>query len=87
MDHPKRLGTRVGPRPHDQSQVHHKTSDTIDKVDAHNLAAGAAIVAITAYALAERAEPIAPHIDHGAVREILRKAKLDGFLKAIGAWN
>ncbi len=30
------------------SEVHHKTSDTIDKVDAHNLTAGAAIVAITA---------------------------------------
>jgi hypothetical protein len=35
-------------------EVHHKSSDTIDKVDAHNLAAGAAIVAVTAYALAER---------------------------------
>jgi hypothetical protein len=68
-------------------EVHHKTSDTIDKVDAHNLAAGAAIVAITAYAIAERADPIAPHIDHAAVGEILKKAHLDEFLKAVGAWN
>lgn len=68
-------------------EVHHKTSDTIDKVDAHNLAAGSAIVAITAYAIAEKDQPIASHIDHGAVGEILKKAKLDDFLKAIGAWN
>ena len=82
MDHPKRLGTRVGARPHDQSQVHHKTSDTIDKVDAHNLAAGAAIVAITAYALAERAEPIAPHIDHGAVGENTKEGKARRLLES-----
>ena len=59
------------------SEVHHKTSDTIDKVDAHNLTAGAAIVAITAYAIAEKTKPIAGHIDHAAVGEILKKAHLD----------
>jgi len=51
-------------------------------VDAHNLTAGAAIVAITAYAIAERTEPIAGHIDHAAVGEILKKAHLD-----MGVWN
>jgi Iap family predicted aminopeptidase len=68
-------------------EVHHKSSDTIDKVDAHNLAAGTAVVAVTAYALAERAAPIAPRIDHAAVGEIIKKVKLDEFLKTIGAWN
>ncbi|HXG93880.1 MAG TPA: M20/M25/M40 family metallo-hydrolase [Blastocatellia bacterium] len=68
-------------------KVHHKSSDTIDKVDAHDLAAGSAIVAVTAYALAERSAPIAPHIDHAAVGEILRKANLERFLKAVGVWN
>ena len=68
-------------------EVHHKTSDTIDKVDAHNMAAGSAIVAITAYAIAEKDQSIASHIDHAAVGEILKKARLDDFLKAIGAWN
>jgi Zn-dependent M28 family amino/carboxypeptidase len=68
-------------------EVHHKSSDTIDKVNAHDLASGAAIVAITGYALAERAEPIAPRIDHAAVGEILKKANLEGFLKAVGVWN
>ncbi|MEK6408360.1 MAG: M28 family peptidase [Acidobacteriota bacterium] len=68
-------------------EIHHKSSDTIDKVDAHNLAAGSAVIAVTAYAIAERPEPIAPRIDRAAVTEILKKAKLDGFLKAIGLWN
>ena len=68
-------------------EIHHKSSDTIDKVDAHILGEGSAIVAITAYAIAERTEPIAPHIDHRAVGEMLKNAKLEDFLKAIGIWN
>lgn len=68
-------------------EVHHKSSDTIDKVDAHNLADGAAVVAVTAYAIAERTEPIAPHIDHKAVGEILKKAKIEEFLRTMGIWN
>jgi hypothetical protein len=68
-------------------EIHHKSSDTIDKVDAHNLTAGSAVVAVTAYAIAERSEPIAPHINHSAVGEILKKAKVDEFLKSIGVWN
>lgn len=68
-------------------EVHHKSSDTIDKVDAHNLAAGAAIVAVTAYAIADNLTPIAPKLDHAAVGEILKKAKLDNFLKELGLWK
>ncbi|HWN99694.1 MAG TPA: M28 family peptidase [Blastocatellia bacterium] len=68
-------------------KVHHKSSDTIDKVDAHNLALGSSIIAITAYAIAERPERIARRIDHAAVGEILKKANLADFLKAVGVWN
>jgi carboxypeptidase Q len=68
-------------------EVHHKSSDTIDKVNAHNLADGAAVVAVTAYAIAERPDPIAPHLDHAATAEILKKAKLDEFLTDLGVWK
>jgi carboxypeptidase Q len=68
-------------------EVHHKSSDTIDKINAHNLADGAAVVAVTAYVIAERAEPIAPRLDRTATAEILKKAKLDAFLTDIGAWK
>ncbi|HEX8069502.1 MAG TPA: M20/M25/M40 family metallo-hydrolase [Pyrinomonadaceae bacterium] len=69
------------------NDVHHKTSDTLDKVDRHNLAAGAAVLAVTAYAVAERPEPLAPHLDHAAVGKQLDDAKLTAFLKAVGVWQ
>lgn len=68
-------------------EVHHKSSDTIDKVDAHNLAAGAAIVAVTAYAIADNLKPIAPKLEHDAIAEIIRKAKMENFLKDLGVWK
>jgi carboxypeptidase Q len=67
-------------------EIHHKPADTLDKVNAHNLQDGAAVVAVTAYAIAEMQRPIAPHIDHAAVEEILKKAKLAEYLKENGIW-
>jgi hypothetical protein len=58
-------------------EVHHKPSDTYDKVDALDFKAGTAIVAVTAWTIAEDPKPIAPHIDHAAVAEILKKAELE----------
>ena len=68
-------------------EVHHKSSDTIDKVDMLDFKAGEAIVAVTAYAVAQGAKPIAPHIDHKAVGEILKDAKLDELLEHVGLWK
>ena len=68
-------------------EVHHKASDTLDKVDEHDLAAGAAVLAVTAYVIAERPEPFAPHINHKAVGAILKKAGLDEFLTYVGVWK
>jgi hypothetical protein len=58
-------------------EVHHKPSDTFDKVDPLFLRTGAAVVATTAYAIAQHARPIAPHIGPEAVRHILERAGLD----------
>ena len=68
-------------------EIHHKASDTIDKVDTLDFKAGEAIVAVTAYALAQSENPIAPHIDHAAVGEILKDAKLDELLEHVGVWK
>jgi hypothetical protein len=54
--------------------IHNKPGDTFDKVDSHNLAAGAAIVAVTAYWLAEQSQVITPHLDQAAVDNILKNA-------------
>ena len=68
-------------------KVHHKPSDTLDKVKEHDLASGAAVVAVTAYAVAERPAPLAPHIDRKAVSELLKKEQLEEFLRAVGVWQ
>lgn len=68
-------------------EIHHKSSDTLDKVDRLDFKAGEAIVAVTAYALAESETPIAPHLDHEAVGEILKKAKLEEMLVHVGVWK
>jgi hypothetical protein len=42
-------------------RVHHKANDTLDHVDRRNLAVGTAVIAITAYAIADAEQPIAEH--------------------------
>jgi len=68
-------------------EIHHKASDTLDKVDVLDFKAGTAIVAVTAYALAQSEKPIAAHIDHKSVAEILKEAKLDELLTYVGVWK
>ena len=66
--------------------MHHKSGDTFDKVDPIFFKADTAVVAATAYVLAQMPKPIAPHLDHSAVGEILKKAELDQYLIAHGDW-
>ena len=68
-------------------EIHHKASDTYDKVDPIDFKAGAAIVGATAWVIAEDSTPIAPHQDHAAVADMLKKANLDAFLVHIGVWK
>lgn len=67
--------------------IHHKSSDTVDKVDPAYLKTDGAIVAVMAYVLAEREKPIGPHLSHAAVGQILKKASLDQYLAAHGVWQ
>jgi hypothetical protein len=55
--------------------IDNRSGDTFDKVDAHNLATGSAIVAITAAWFAE--QPTAPsHLDQATIEKILVKAEV-----------
>jgi len=67
--------------------VHHKSSDTVDKVDPAYFKTDGAIVAVMAYVMAQREQAIAPHLNHAATSEILKKAQLDGYLIAHGDWQ
>ena len=55
--------------------IHHKAADTIDRVDAHNLAVGAATVAATACALADAPGRLAPRLDRRAVEQMRQRRK------------
>jgi carboxypeptidase Q len=58
-------------------EVHHKAADTFDKIEPLHFKANAAVVSVTAYLLAERRQPIAPHAEKAAIAERLKKAGLD----------
>ena len=68
-------------------EIHHKSSDTFDKVDPLNFKADAAIVSVTAYVLASNEASIAPHLDHDAVGEIVKMAGIEELLKAQHVWK
>lgn len=57
------------------SEIVHKQGDTFDKVDPIFLKIDAAIVAVTAYAIAEHPQPIARHLSRQEVDEFLKKLK------------
>jgi len=48
-------------------EVHHKSSDTVDKVDPLDFKAGSQFWRSRTYVIAQNPQPIAPHIDHAAV--------------------
>jgi carboxypeptidase Q len=57
-------------------EYHHRPSDTFDKVNAHNLALGTAIVAVTAYTIAEQPQPVSPHLDQAAIDGVLKRSNV-----------
>ena len=55
--------------------LHHKPSDTFDKVDPRDLNLGAALVGVTAYAIADEAKEFARHLTRSQVEEQMRQIK------------
>jgi carboxypeptidase Q len=68
-------------------KLHHQASDSFDSVVQADLTQGVATTAATAYAIADSAQPFAPHTTPAQVEEMLKKAnELDNYkaLKALG---
>jgi hypothetical protein len=68
-------------------KLHHQASDTFDSVVQSDFTQGVATTAATAYAIADSAQPFAPHDTPAQVEEMLKKAnELDNYnsLKAAG---
>jgi hypothetical protein len=56
------------------SNTHHRPGDTFDKVDRHALAEGAAILAATAYAIAD-GEEFPRQLSQVEIEDLLKKLK------------
>ena len=56
-------------------KLHHKASDSFDSVVQADLNQGAATTAATAYAIADSAQPFAPHYTHAQVEDMLKEAR------------
>jgi carboxypeptidase Q len=53
--------------------IHHKVTDTTDRVDAHNVSIATATVAVTAWSIADAPSRIAPRLDRRAIQRLLGK--------------
>jgi hypothetical protein len=67
--------------------VHHTSGDTFDKIEAKNLTTAAAVLTLTAYFIDQSDTPIAPHLDHAAVTELLKDKDLGEYLGHLGIWK
>jgi len=61
-------------------KLHHQASDSFDSVVQADLNQGVAVTAATAYAIADSAQPFAPHLTPAEVQTMLKKAnELDNY--------
>ena len=65
---------------------YHAASDTLDKVDILQLKVNTAIAAVTAFGVAERAEPIGPRQSRAEIETLLKTSGLDKQMKTGGLW-
>ncbi len=66
---------------------YHAASDTLDKVDIKELKLHTAIAAVTAFGIAERAEPIGPRQSRAQIESLLKATTLDTQMKTFGIWQ
>lgn len=65
---------------------YHAASDTFDKVDILQLKINTAIAAVTAFGVAERAEPLGPRQSRGEIESLLKSSGLEPQMKTAGIW-
>jgi Zn-dependent M28 family amino/carboxypeptidase len=65
---------------------YHASSDTLDKVDIEALKRNTAIAAVTAFGIAERAEPLGPRQTRAEIEGLLKSSGLESQMKIAGLW-
>jgi Zn-dependent M28 family amino/carboxypeptidase len=64
----------------------HAAPDAFDKIDIQELKRNAAIAAVTAFGIAERAAPLGPRQSRGEIESLLKTSGLEQQMKATGLW-
>jgi hypothetical protein len=65
---------------------YHAASDTFDKVDIRELKLNTVLAAVTAWGIADRAEPIGPRYSRAQMEMLMKDTGLDQQLKTLGMW-
>jgi carboxypeptidase Q len=66
--------------------VHHTIADTVDKADPRDFASAVAVVAATAYSIADGAKRFGRQLDAAEVRKMAAESKVDAQWRAAGIW-
>jgi carboxypeptidase Q len=66
---------------------YHAASDTLDKVDMRELKLHTVIAALTAWGIADRAEPLGKRLSRAELDVLVKETGLDQQLKALGYWD
>ena len=68
-------------------QNYHAASDTLDKVDIRELKLNTVLAAVTAWGIADRAEPIGPRYSRAQMETLMKESGLDQEMKTLGMWS
>jgi carboxypeptidase Q len=66
---------------------YHAASDTFDKVDIRELKINTAIAAVTAWGVADRAEPLGKRLSRVEMEQLLKETHLDEKMEQLGYWE
>jgi len=66
---------------------YHAASDTLDKVDIRELKLHTALAALTAWGIADRAEPLGKRLSRAELEVLVKETGLDQQLKLLGYWD
>ena len=67
-------------------QNYHAASDTFDKVDIRELKLNTVLAAVTAWGIADRAEPIGPRYSRAQIETLMKESGLEEEMKTLGMW-
>ena len=66
---------------------YHAASDTFDKVDQREMKMNTVIAALTAWGIADRAEPIGKRLSRAELDTLVKETGLDEQMRLLGYWN